>query len=363
MFSFDENRYVPILFTKKAELTAVSDLPPAVQSCITPLFVVHPQEWDYDTGSLKKTVDGHLAKLPAALVAAWGSGEAFVDLQQISDAPTSDGRHPLEWIMDETLALGLELTPVCSPDRTAAYLNAVGTVVSKHATGICLRLTVNYWPGSTGSTDVDALLIRYGLSKSEVHLLLDIEGEAGNTAFSALSAEMRLLPGLSDWASLTIAGSSRPSILPGKGVHELDRAEWDTYRRLRKAATLRTPSYGDYGIGAIETISIDPRVMSISGKITYTVGDISLFARGELFKGQAGRGIGGDSVIEPCRLVRSHTQFRGGSHCAFDQWIEDVADAMTAGSSPGTWLKFGTHHHLITVVEQIASLSATSAVP
>ncbi|MBY3988005.1 hypothetical protein HQO84_18590 [Rhodococcus fascians] len=365
MLPFDENRYVPVLFTKRSELNAVGDLPSSIKDAMTPVFVVHPQEVDFDSGGLKKSMHAHVEKLPKALVDAWGTGGAFIDLVNLSDEPMSDGSHPLVWLLRECATLGLDLTPVVSPDRSTNYLASVVSLLAGATSQVAFRLTANQWPGSTGPASVDALLRTLGLQASDVHVLLDIEGEAGNTAYSALSAELRLMPTIQQWTSLTVVGSSRPAPanLPGKGIHEMERVEWTTYKRIRNGLPPRIPSFGDYGIAAIETVSVDPRVMSIAGKITYTVEDISLFAKGELFKGQAGSGIGGDSVVEPCRLVSLHRLFLGRGHCLFEGWIEDVANRSVAGSSPGTWLRHGTHHHLIHSVEQIASLPSASTSP
>jgi len=38
--------YVPILLTKRGELSALGDLTPKTKSMLTPLFVVHPLDWN-----------------------------------------------------------------------------------------------------------------------------------------------------------------------------------------------------------------------------------------------------------------------------------------------------------------------------
>jgi hypothetical protein len=356
MRAFDAKTYVPILLTKRAELTAISELPAPLKSTTKPLFVVHPRDIDFDGGSPKKSVADHISKLPASLIKAWGPGEAFLDLIHIDDDPVGGGEHALEWIVDECATSGLLLTPACSPTRSSDYLAAVGRVVAKHGSGICIRVTADEWPGSHGPGAVDGLMSRFSIGKPSTHLVLDVEGETGNTASTALSAELRLLPDVGDWASVTMAGSGRPSALPTtKGLHEIDRTEWAMYRAIAASHPTRVPSYGDYGIASLETLNIDPRVMSISGKITYTADSVWLFAKGDLFKGPAGRSMGGNSVVEPCRLVAASSKFTNG-HCYFEQWVREVAAGTTQGSGPEQWLRHGTLHHLITVSEQIASL-------
>lgn len=350
--------------TKRGELRSLQSLPNHTRSLVTPLLMAHPVEWDFDNDSPKKSVDDHLQPIPANIASHWGKSTAFIDLKWIDDDNLASGVHPLRWLFDEAAKLGLDLIPVVGPERSDAYISAVHDIVQTYGTDVCLRLAPDYWPGFSGSPECGKLISRFGIANSKVHVVLDVESDTGGTTRAAVLAELRLNADITAYASVTFAGTGRPVDLPPKkGIHLLDRDEWAIYEAVRKAAPPRIPSFGDYGIAPIETTPINPRFMYISGKLTYTSGSSWIFARGALFRGPAGKSMGGDSVIEPCKLLVGHTGFAGASHCEFDTWIEGVANGTQAGSSPETWLKLGTLHHIVTVTDQIASLGGTLTVP
>jgi hypothetical protein len=46
--TFDESKYVPVMFTKRGERVALTNTPSAVKERLRPLFVVQPLDWDYE---------------------------------------------------------------------------------------------------------------------------------------------------------------------------------------------------------------------------------------------------------------------------------------------------------------------------
>jgi hypothetical protein len=361
--AFGVEHYVPLLLTRRGERTALRETHDALKDQFTPLFVVHPIEWNFDLEALSKSVDVHLEGLPDELWKAWADRAAFIDLIFLEDEPMSTGVHPLVWLTDQANTLGMNLVPVVSPERTSAYRHAAALVASRDGRGACLRLSVNEWPSLSGTPVIDALLRELGVGPADVDLVLDLAHDVARTALTALAAELSTLPYLYDWRSLTVAGTGMPATMPaGKGMHVVERQEWHVYRDLLsgRRPPSRLPTFGDYVISSPEPGGdVDPRFMNISATLRYTTGDNWLIAKGGLFKGNGGKSLGGAAMRPVAASLLSHPDFIGAGHCALEDWVAGVA-AGGNGGSPEVWRRYGTRHHLQAVIEQIASLSAPS---
>jgi hypothetical protein len=366
MDPFGPERYVPVILTKQGERTALSNSPSHVTRRLTPLFVVPPVEWDYDNEAPKKTQAEHVSQLPKQLLQCWGSAPAFIDLAFLDDELVGGGAHPLEWVTDQTQALGLSLTPVVSVERTEAYLDAAAAVIRRDDAGVCLRLPIDEWPVATGAAPLDGLLSRLGATAADAHLILDLAEDVGAAARSALTAELRALPYRDDWRSITVIGTAMPSGMPtGSGIHSIHRNEWMIYEHLANLSTPleRMPGFGDYGIGGVSpSADVDPKFMNISATLRYTLRDRWLIAKGGLWKGNGGKGIGAAAVPPAACLLEGDADYLGVDHCEFEEWLEPVA-AGYGGGSAVVWRRYGTQHHLTVVSEQLASLHAPSTAP
>lgn len=363
MQPFDENHYVPIVLTKRGERRALRITPAAVKTGMRPVFLIHPVEWDYDKKAPKKTTDQHLEPLPAELVSAWGKDDAFVDLQNAGDSDVF-GAHPLKWFCDEATTNGLNLTPVLSLASSNPYLNAVKTLADG-GSDVCLRLSPDQWPGGL-STSIDALLNALGIGADRAHLILDLQNDVGAVTGRLARDELGVFPHLDDWRSVTVAATAIPTDMPtGPGLHTIARHDWRIYTALRglPMPLPRVPSFGDYGINGWGTgPGINPRFMSISATLRYTLDDQWLVAKGGLWKGNGGKSLGALSVPPAARLLVSDARFMATNHCHFEPWLETVATGV-GGSNAEMWRKLGTCHHLQVVTDQIANLSSTSTGP
>ena len=359
MNKFQAERYVPVVLTKQGERTALSNLPGHVTARLTPLFVVPPIEWDYENEAPKKTQAEHLTQLPQQLAQCWGTAPAFIDLTFLDDEVVGGGVHPLEWVTNQTRAMGLTLTPVVSFDRTDAYLDAAAAVIQRDHAGVCLRLPIDEWPTAKGVSLLDGFLSQLGVSAAEAHLVLDLAEDVGTAARTAVTAELRGLPYRDDWRSVTVTGTAMPSSMPaGPGLHTITRQEWAIYEHLANLSTPleRMPGFGDYGVGGVSpSADVDPKFMNISATLRYTVHDRWLIAKGGLWKGNGGKGIGAAAVPPAARLLQDHTEYLGADHCQFEVWMQPVA-AGTGGGSAVVWRRYGTQHHFTVVTDQLASV-------
>lgn len=356
MLGFGPDVYVPIVLTKRGERKALATLPASVKNMIRPLFVVHEVDWDYDLGQPKKTLAAHLQALPSELNNCWGS-EAFLDASAVGDNFVS-GSHPLAWFHSQAASLGMVLTPAVSTLSTGPYLQAVADLVAA-GSDVCLRLSVNEWPAGAGPADVDNLLSAIGATPGDCHVVLDMQDDVGAAAARFAASELRTFPYLDDWRSLIVASTAVPENMPpGAGLHVLPRQDWKIYCALRglTPALPRPPSFGDYVVNGLSIgLDLNPAVMQISATLRYTAKSDWLVAKGQLFKAHGGNSLGGAAVPPAALLLVNHSEFFGANHCEFETWLVPVA-AGGNGSSPETWRRYATHHHINVVVEQLANL-------
>jgi T4 beta protein len=358
---FNERSYVPILLTKRGERRALEAAPAHVGEALRPLFVVPEPDWDFEKKKPKKTENEHLATLPDELILRWGSEDAFLDMNLLSDTFLPVGMHPLHWVAANAHAVGgLALTPVVTMDSTDDYIAAAAQVVDDDITDdVCLRFSPDAWIQGGSTTDWDYLMSDLGVEPMQVHLVLDLGDEVDSSTALVARDELLALPYVNDWASVTVTGTGLPQTLPSGGstVHTVPRQEWKIYEALCGSGLPRTPSFGDYAVNGPEADGpgIDPKVMSMSATLRYTTKNDWLISKGGLYKGTGGKGQGGLAVPPAAAALLQHQDYLGDAHCAYEPWLISAA----AGGPPGnaeTWRKWGTLHHLHVVTDQVASL-------
>lgn len=125
MDAFGPNHYVPVLFTKAGERDALKVIDDSAKKRFTPLLVVHPIAWDFESDQPEKTIDAHLSKLPAELVKSWGKRDAFIDVRHVDGELLADGQHPIRWLVTQGRLEGLPLVPVVTPSYSTEYIDGV----------------------------------------------------------------------------------------------------------------------------------------------------------------------------------------------------------------------------------------------
>lgn len=359
--------YVPIVLIKMGERSALKDLDETVKDRLVPIFVVPPVDWNFDEEKPAKSVGDHLAKLPEQLAKAWGTRRAFVDLQLVEDAAVgTGGEHPLEWFTRISATFGLALAPVTSIERSNAHRQAAADAVARDQQGACIRLTLSEWPSNTGTAPLDDLMAQLGLEPSQLDLVLDLEDNVGDLALTVVRSELAALPYLNEWGSLTLVGAAMPATMPaGKGTHALPRKDWALWRALVDGPVqpARRPTFGDYVVSGVEsTLDVNPRILSFSATLRYATEREWLVAKGGLYKGSAGKGIGGAAMYPVADALGNHPDFMP-DHCGFERWVMVNATGGDTGGSPTTWRRYATQHHLQFVTEQLANLPGTSTAP
>lgn len=354
-------QYRPFVQTKKAEIDALAALPAQTKAAMSPVYVVHAREWDFDRNRPKKSLDDHVSAIPSVLARASGGAVHYLDTALIDvDGLLSTGQSPMEWLIDESAKLGVELTPLVSPQspRSVLAVAAARTTQRGHPVAVCLESSE--WSSITPGV-LPAVLAQLGAGPGDVDLILDVGNELGSLAVPSVMTELRGLGSFGDFRSVTVAASAWPSEAPtGKGNHEIARADWSVFRGVFHgclAEGIQVPDYADWAINARypAALDIDPKMMNISATFRYASDDFWVLGRGALFKGNGGRGLGAAAVPPMLDSLTSHSVFGSTVKTEAEDWIRGARSGGLSGNAT-TWRQWAFLRHFQLTVHQLANL-------
>ena len=361
---FDHAHYVPILKGKRAEYDSLRELSPETKAALTPLIEIPPIPWDFEQDEPAKTIDQHLAPVAKSLDDAWaGDRPFFIDLLWIPDTEVmNDGRQPLSFLCDAARERNLRLIPVTGTRRAEGYQGAVRDAVRADNLGFCIRIEGEDLADLARLRDtVDNLLEFVALTPRETDLLIDFNeipaAQVGPMLIAANSV-IGSLPYVTEWRTLTLAGSAFPLNLARfdpQSVNTVQRAEWIIWQAIanRRDRLPRLPTFGDYGINHPEpSDEVDPRLMRMSANLRYTIDEAWL-----VLKGRNTRDYGFAQFGNLCRYMIRRPEYRGPDFSWGDRYISDCAANAVGPGNATTWRKIGTTHHLTTVTTQIANVA------
>lgn len=361
--NFTSRHYVPCLRWKQGEYQAVQRLSDGAKEILTPLIEVAERGFDFETGTMKKTIDQHLSPFAKRVEAKWQWRPCFVDLNWINPTERmADGRHPVRFVFDDLATHGCSAVPVTGVGREEAYQQAVSQVVSKDKRGLCLRLQIGEAAKPGLNEALDALLGGI-VQPKECDLIFDL-GAPNFVPIEGFSkvveALIRRLPYLRNWRTFTLMGTSFPSSMGEIKVSpaSVPRSEWSLYKMVATnlaKARLRVPSFGDYCINYPTANPVDMRLLKPSATIRYAT-ESAWF----IIKGPNVRDNQFGQYRAHCRTVMNSSNFSGPGFSAGDKYIYDCAKGVESTGNLTTWRWVGTNHHLEIVARGIASFSAPS---
>lgn len=358
---FKHRHYVPVLKWKAGEYKALRDVSISDKSAMTPLAEIVPVPWDWGSDAPAKTLDDHLAQVPAQMASCWGVSEPlFVELNLLDSSDRlASGNHPVDGLFSQISLAGVKVIPVTGLDRDAAYQAAVATVVARDGRGVCIRVGRDDMLVPTFAQQLDDLLNTLKLNISDVDLVMDFRaveastaGIYANVAVSFISSQKYAIYA----RSLTVLSGAFHQNLSAfsPGIGSMPRHDWALWRAVLGATALpRKPSFGDYGIAHPELGEIDPRQMTMSANIRYTTDDEWLIFRGRSLKDPRYGQYGQYHVL--AQDVVNHGRYCGRAFSKGDDYIHDVANQADGPGNQTSWRQAPTNHHLVFVIREIAN--------
>lgn len=353
-----ENRtYAPCLRWKQGEYQAVMRLTDGVKQQLLPLIEVPEMGWDFETSSLKNTVDDHLEPFADRVFKKWGKKRCFVDLGLLSPDDRMSGKvHPVSFVLDGLDALGCDAVPVVRlpPDRD--FERSVSKVSSRR--GVCFRISIEEAATAATESEIARLLKSFGLRRKECDLVLDlgtpnfvpIEGFA-KAVVVVISGQKRV----EDWRSFTLLAGSFPASMAEIRTSPtlVPRGEWQLYKHLVAefaSSGLRQPIFGDYGVANPAVLQMDMRLVKPSASIRYTAEDCWY-----VLKGANVRDYRFGQYRKLCSQVVASPHFCGHSYSWGDEYISNCAQGSVSTGNLTTWRSVGTNHHISKVVHDLAN--------
>lgn len=346
---FDHQHYVPVMRMRPAELRALRELDPTLRSVTTPILECPPRVLrTCDTpAKLENRVDWFVEHL-----GGWRGRSLFLDFSML---PSSLVSAALEAVAARMAFGGIRPVLVVSLKTGigSAYARSVQTVLDRHGSAICLRVSPEELKLSGVNNLIHACLKRYGASPASADLVIDRGGVDGQSYRYEDFAHF--IPSLGSWRTLTCLAGSFPEDLsrltPGK-IHRLQRFEWQQWRLLQSWPG-RRPAFGDYAIQHV--LFREPvAVPNYSASIRYTVEDEFVVLRGEGVLNEGGPGFG--QYNGWATLLIGMSEYFGATFSAGDGYVAERAVNWKSSGSAQTWLQAGLSHHVTATALQVVGL-------
>lgn len=345
-------QYVPVVKWRLGEQKAIEQLGDNIKARITPLV-----EIDALSSTSKKTVEEHVASSIDQLATVWGRDYSFfLDPALLTDEDSPSAFNIAEDTFSQAEKALLAFVPVVGIDRSEPEVEAVMNHLDR---GACLRLTLDDLDEPNWSRNLMAFIEYHSLAPESVDIVLDfgsIEDDHQAMVQALALNILDALPEIQRWRSLILVATAFPNsmgVVPRNGSARMDRVEWIVWNWLyeQRDSLRRMPWYGDYGIQHPAVVDFDPKVMSSSAAIRYTLDSEWLFIKGESMK------KGGGQFKRLARILVDTADYFGSEHCPGCEFIwRFVKGQEKKAGSQTVWRRIGTAHHFSLAIEQLRSL-------
>ncbi len=361
-YYFDVMKYVPILNARGAEYRALKNLPLELQKKILPLLQIDDIPWNYDDEKPECDIDEHIQKAIGHITGiSWPKGHPImVDLpESLAGERLSGGDAAIVFIAEGLRRDGLVLGPVIDSQKPTEYIEGVKSILKTDGHGICLRLSRGDFGDDAFAATITNLLARVEAKTEETDVIIDFEAILpGQEALLLLALEraLDLLVGVGKWKNIIFAASSFPKDLSdfeAGSIEKTPRVEWAIWQLLTKNP--KKPKYGGIGYGDYTTshpeqVKMNPKLMTISASLRYTLQNEWLVLRGRSTKK-----FGFGQYNELCSALVARKEFYGKGFSGADEIIADRAASKvgTNTGNYGTWRLVAVLHHIIVVLNQL----------
>jgi hypothetical protein len=340
-------KYLAILKAKGAEFEALKVMTADDKAAMTPLIEVLPEQV-HDVASLTTTIAKNWTGVSPLLL-----DFSLTDQGAAATALTAASKTLLTEIRS--------LVPVVTAAAAPPFILAAANAAKKHGRGAAIRLSSGEFTDAARATAVlDSAARGLGLDPKDVDVILDLQSftQAHEALLaSGAAAAIRNLPKVTEWRSVTLAGSSFPAVVTaaaGTSIKRIRRAEWAVWRLVAAEKLPRLPDYGDYGVENPGLIEFDPKFMTPSANLRYTTDDDWI-----VFKGRSTKKGGKVQFITFCKTLSTMPEYCGENFSWGDGQIMLRARGGGGPGNPKTWRQIGVSHHIAFVIDRLANFSAS----
>lgn len=356
--------YVPFLKWRQSEYQALFKLEEEIKDSIVPYIVLPPIEYDFAENRLKKTIGEHIEPMPKRLIDKWGSRLALLDFHESLEEDLMDnGENVIKYVFTKAIALGCNLIPVISFEKSIWYLNEVKLITSSQKCGVALRVFLQDLDRPTINIEIDQILKMFDLNIKDIDLIVDLKTpdkfEPYSVFCNLISMKISKIRNIKDYRSFVITCNSldlRSVQQPGAVI---TRHEWMLYPYLINKFQEKLPTFGDYTTDGIEFLApLDMRKINPSVKLIYTLPQHWHILKGTAFRGNQVQ------IVALCSTIASLPDYKGVNFSYGDKQIYSTANINVNSNKPnygnlGTWKQVAINHHMTKVVHQLSNYHAS----
>ncbi|MGX9948466.1 beta family protein (plasmid) [Bradyrhizobium denitrificans] len=358
--------YVPCLRWRQAEYQALLALIDKAKDSIVPLITIPDLEFDFEDGTPKKTVGDHVGPFPKRYKEKWKTRRAWIDTDpSIQTQSMPDGRPVFAYVFDEIRKFKADAMPVASLDCTAKVVAQIAAIVATDKKGVGIRARIEHVMKGSFGANLDALLKSLNVTAAETDLIVDL-GTPSYEPYSAFAAALAIalskIPNLPAYRNFILVGCAFPDSLAAVSapIGYIERHDWKFYVQLlaKLPKGMRPPLFGDYAtVNPSFTAKMDMRKVNPAGKIVYATTDRWFVRKGGAFRGNE------KQMHKLSDDVVKSGLFRGPSFSAGDDYIDKCAKKTVGPSNQTRWKTVGINHHIMQVIDEVASLGVKPSTP
>lgn len=346
--------YYPILKGCLGEWIALENLPLSARSSVFPTIEIPPVELRYEeelgvaTGT-KKTVAEHVRHFSKAmskhLPQTWGFGldgnRCFQD-----DQPHAKMYQNLVASARASSHLAI---PVTGLQRSTAYQHAVQELLQSGDGKLILRISDDELLSPTATLRrIDELSQTFGWQFDRLTLLVDLKQQMSLSmgpipiayeSFAEVGSSINEFAGVA--LVMTSMNDKVTKELKPFQTADVSREDLDIWRQVRALDSgVRLPEFGDYGVNSPRYAAVDFRMMTLCGKVRYSLNDRWVIFRGKKIEKED------NQFHRLAQMVTNHADYFGIATSWGDKQISDCATLRIGPGTLRNWVSYTLNHHL-----------------
>ncbi len=346
--------YLPILKGKKGEYDALKELSDEEKKLILPLIEIPAIPWDFVNEKYASTIEKQTQSSVKSIKKAWNNGgEILIDTYYLEENFNSTGVKTLNNIIKSLHAETINATPVVNVYSSDELLDSL--VFNRT---ICIRISFKEQEIFNINQEISRIIDRLKIKLSKVYLLLDMGFiDQGQTHLAKIASTSFYsdVKNINDFKEVFFAATSFPINLSScktNYVTKIERIEMIIKDHFENSPTkiLRIPKFADYCVSNPEIGEIDPRLMTMSAAVRYTVEDAWY-----IFKAASVKKYSFDQFYDLAKEITSSTVYYGEDFSWGDNLIYEKSKRKGGTGNPTTWRQIATNHHITVMITNLSN--------